>query len=426
MMQPDMPSDGPATTITELDRPAATAAPLRVAFVNTHPIQYFAPLYAHMTRNGIEITALYLSDFSLRGGHDKGFGQSVRWDIDLLEGYRSEFMGAAAKRREIGGFFSMVAPELWSAIRRGAFDAVVIHGHSLAAHHVALAAARSSGTPVLARGETHLRLARANWRNAVRTPLLRTWYRAFDGFLAIGSANARYYAAMGVPEDRIFPMPYTVDNARFIAACDNARNPDNRAATRQRLGITGPEPAILYAAKFDPRKRPGDLLDAFSVLQREGVEAHLVLVGSGALEADLSSRVTAKRIRNVSFPGFVNQSGLPAVYAASDVFVLPSENEPWGLAVNEAMCAGLPIVLSEEIGCAEDLVRNGVNGATFRAGDVIGLAEALRPFLVDAPHAAAAGEASRARIASWSYAECTNGLRQAVESIRQRRRLERD
>jgi glycosyltransferase involved in cell wall biosynthesis len=406
--------------------PTQTSASLRVAFVNTHPIQYFAPLYAHMTRNGIEITALYLSDFSIRGGHDKGFGQAVRWDIDLLEGYRSEFMGHAAKRREIGGFFSMIAPELWSAIRRGAFDAVVIHGHSLAAHHVALAAARASGTPVLTRGETHLRLARANWRNAVRTPILKTWYRAFDGVLAIGTANARYYAAMGVSSDCIFQMPYTVDNARFMAACDSARAPALRAETRQRLGISGPGPAILYAAKFDPRKRPGDLLAAFAVLQRQGVDAHLVLVGSGALESELRSRVTTGRIRNVIFPGFVNQSGLPAVYAACDVFVLPSENEPWGLAVNEAMCAGLPIVLSEEIGCAEDLVRDGVNGATFRAGDVDGLAKALRSFLVDAHHAATAGAASRARIAEWSYAECTNGLRHAVETIRQRRRLERD
>ena len=78
--------------------------------------------------------------------------------------------------------------------------------------------------------------------------------------------------------------------------------------------------------------------------------------------------------------------------------MLPSENEPWGLAINEAMCAGLPIVLSEEIGCAEDLVATGVNGATFRAGDVDGLAAALRPLLVDPAHRARAGKASLERL----------------------------
>src|SRR5262245_25540769 len=89
----------------------------RVAFVNTHPIQYFAPLYAYLTRNcGLDVTALYLSDFSLRGGHDRGFGRAVTWDIDLLSGYSAQFLGKAATRRSIGGFFSMVGPELWGAI----------------------------------------------------------------------------------------------------------------------------------------------------------------------------------------------------------------------------------------------------------------------------------------------------------------------
>ncbi len=135
----------------ELDDPAAERNVFRVAFVNTHPIQYFAPMYEYLTRSGLEVTALYLSDFSIRGGHDRGFDRAIKWDIDLLAGYKYQFMGTAATRRKIGGFFSMVAPELWGAIRHGRFDAVVIHGHNLAAHHVALAAALVSRTPVFAR-----------------------------------------------------------------------------------------------------------------------------------------------------------------------------------------------------------------------------------------------------------------------------------
>lgn len=392
----------------------------RVAFVNTHPIQYFAPLYAHLTqREGIEVTALYLSDFSLRGGHDRGFGRPVTWDIDLLAGYRAEMMGRAASRRQIGGFFSMIAPELWQAIRHGRFDAVVIHGHNLAAHHVALAAARASRTPVLARGETHLRLERAAWKAAVRKPLLQAWYKAFDGFLAIGAANARYYRSMGVASERIFPMPYTVDNERFMAASATAR--ESRAATRARLGLKGDAPAILYAAKLEPRKRPADLMRAVQRLQQQGLDAQLVIGGSGVLEAELKSLVATLGLRDVVFPGFVNQAELPSVYAACDVFVLPSQNEPWGLAVNEAMCAGLPVVLSEEIGCAEDLVAPGVNGVTFRSGDIAGLADALAPLVGDPGLRARWSAASAERIGRWSYRECAVGLRQAVEHANRRR-----
>lgn len=396
----------------------------RVAFVNTHPIQYFAPLYAHLqAASGLDITALYLSDFSIRGGHDCGFGQTVKWDIDLLRGYTPLFIGKAGAPRRIGGFFSIVGLELWTAIHQGYFNAIVIHGHNLAAHHVALAAALASGTPVFARAETHLGLRREAWKQSVRTPFLRHWYRAFDGFLAIGTGNARYYEAMGVPKAKIFAMPYTVDNDRFVAAAAKGKSPEARASTRARLGLSGEAPAILYAAKFDRRKRPDDLIAAFERLQREGVEAQLVMVGSGELEPKLRRMVEDAGIRNVSFPGFVNQSELPLVYAGCDLFVLPSENEPWGLAINEAMCAGLPIVVSEEVGCAEDLVDIRTNGATFTAGDVDGLAGAMRPLLVDPKHRASAGQASLQRISHWSYRECGEGLRTAIETVREQRGL---
>ena len=83
----------------------------RIAVLNSHPIQYFAPLYAYLNAaSDLEVTALYLSDVSIRGGKDAGFGQEVKWDVDLLSGYRSVFLGAAARSREPGGFWSLVGP----------------------------------------------------------------------------------------------------------------------------------------------------------------------------------------------------------------------------------------------------------------------------------------------------------------------------
>jgi glycosyltransferase involved in cell wall biosynthesis len=395
----------------------------RIAFVNTHPIQYFAPLYAYLTRHcRLETTALYLSDFSLKGGADPGFRRAVTWDVDLLDGYEAKFMGGEkASRRRIGGFFSMVAPQLWGEIRHGGYDAVIIHGHNLAAHHIAQAAALSSGTPVFTRGETHRKLVRPGWREALRKPILNAHYRGFDGFLAIGSANEAYYRWMGIPQDKIFRVPYTVDNERFINAGEVARA--DRKATRTRIGMDLDLPAIVFASKFDRRKRPDDLLAAYAKLRSEGVAAQLLLVGTGLMEGELKARVADQAIPNVVFAGFVNQTELPAVYAASDVFTLPSDNEPWGLVVNEAMCAGLPIVLSEEIGCSEDLVKDGVNGATFTAGDVAGLADALRPTLIDSDLRAAQGAASVERIKGWSYKECGEGIRLAIDTAKSSRKV---
>ena len=111
----------------------------------------------------------------------------------------------------------------------------------------------------------------------------------------------------------------------------------------------------------------------------------VVMAGSDELEQELRSFCNEQALDHVVFLGFINQSELPRLYAASDVFVLPSEYEPWGLAVNEAMSASLPVVVSREVGCVADLVQEGVNGATPAAGNIEGLARALRRLIEDEP-----------------------------------------
>ena len=170
---------------------------------------------------------------------------------------------------------------------------------------------------------------------------------------------------MGVTEERIFAVPFVVDNVRFMAA--SQIDTEYRRKVRRSLNVHDHRPIVLYAAKFTRGKRPDDLLRAAALLKREGILFRLVLIGSGEMEQELRVLATELELDNVDFVGFINQNRIPKYYAASDVFVLPSENETWGLAINEAMCAGLPIVASEEIGCVPDLVHNGVNGGTFRA-----------------------------------------------------------
>src|SRR5713101_3180585 len=204
---------------------------LRIAFVNTHPIQYFVPLYAYLNRTGMfAVTALFLSDFSVRGSLDAAFGQTVKWDIDLLSGYDACFVKGASLRDEPKGFFSIIAPQIWREVSRGCFDALVVHGHTPAAALIAVAAARWAGLPVFVRGETHLGLRRNLLKRLVRKPLMSAFYRSVSGVLAIGSANAAFYRTMGVPEDRIFCMPYTVDNARFTR--DSRLSDEQRAKVR--------------------------------------------------------------------------------------------------------------------------------------------------------------------------------------------------
>lgn len=402
---------------------ALTDRKTRVAVINTHPIQYFAPLYAYLGASpDIEITALYLSDFSLRGAVDRGFGQKVAWDVDLLAGYPHRFVGRRWREIEPFGLRATFVPEVFDAVRRGGFDAVWINGHVVAANFIAMAAARACGLPVLMRCETHLGLAVSALKGALRRPLLSRLFALCDGFLAIGSANRDFYRAMGVAAEKISLMPYAIDNARFLRDAD--LSPQQRMAARARHGLSPERPVVLYVSKLQKRKHPDDLICAARKLAAEGLDFQLAIAGSGEMEEELKA-MAADVGADIVFPGFVNQSEMPQLLGACDIFVLPAANEPWGLVVNEAMCAGLPIVISRELGCAQDLLRHGENGFGFAAGDVDGLADALRLLLRDASLRAAMSRASRAIIDQWDYEHCRVGLREALARLPSREDVRR-
>lgn len=390
-------------------------SPIRLAVLNTHPIQYFAPFYRVLDQSPlIEPTVLYLSDVSLRGGRDPGFGASVAWDIDLLDGYASRFIGAAHARTP-RGFFSLIAPGLWPELTSGRYDAVLIHGHNFAANWIALAAAKAAGLIVLARGDSHPDLARGRLRAALRRPIVEAFYRSCDRYLAIGSRNAAFYRELGAPADRIVLAPFAVDNERFAAA--RRQGAVERTRTRARYGIDADGPAVLFVGKLTPQKRPADLIEAMARLRvRTDARCSLVFCGSGELEAELRGRCAVAGLDKVVFTGFVNQAALPHLYAAADIFALPADGEEsWGLAVNEAMAAGLPVVVSRQVGCAADLVAEGVNGFLPQTGDIDAWSHALGRLIASPALRASQGRASAERISNWSYGACLDGFHRALD-----------
>lgn len=392
---------------------ATNINPSRIAVLNTHPIQYFSPLYFYLNQSEeFEITALYCTDYSLRGAIDSGFGSKVVWDIDLLKGYKVVFLGKRSKVRTPGGFWSLVCPEVWGECRSGKYDVLILHGHNFAVNILALIAARSAGVKVFIRGETHLGLTRNFIRKWLRKPLLNLLYRQCDRCLAIGTLNHQFYSSMGVPDDKIFMVPYSIDNDRFLN--DSRITEKQRAEILKNFGVSTDKPVVLYASKFQKRKRPLDVLKAIGNLNNAGVECSVLLVGSGEMEDELKQYVTNHTISNVHFTGFINQKDLPKVYGASDIFVMPSEDEPWGLVVNEVMCAALPVVISEEIGCVPDLIKNGENGIIFPAGDIVGIEKALKKLINNKTLRKEMGQRSVERIKNWGFKQCHEGLINAL------------
>lgn len=395
---------------------AAAPRKRRVGFVNSHPIQYFVPLYRRINQSpDLEAVPIYLTDHSLRGDYDPGFKQKLTWDIDLVTGTEPVFVSGAHTRKLEPGPTRMIAPGVIKVVRQAGLDALVIHGHNFGANHLATLIAKLEGIPVLSRGETHLGLPFSETRLARRNRMMPRYYRLLDGFLAIGSKNREFYRAMGVPDDRVFDFPYTVDNDRLIAAA--ALSDEERADIRAQYGMRPGVPAVLYASKFMDRKHPDQVIEAVRRLRAERIEVDAMMVGSGEMEDALRAQAAEVPGHPIAFPGFINQQELPRLFGACDVFVLPSEAEPWGLIINEAMCGGMPILASDEIGSVADLVGDGDNGFLFPAGDIDALTAAMRNIVIDPALAARMGERSLERITAWNYDRCVAGLRAAADKV---------
>jgi len=387
----------------------------RVLLLCEHPVQYNTILWSLQARHPkLDILVAYCS---LRGAdaavHHPDFGVEIKWDVPLLEGYPWVLVdsGKSAKNSDTRpGFFSK---PLWKLVRDGRFDAVYVGGYYFREAWFTLLAAKRLGIPYVLSTDVHSlesRRVRSALARAVKKAVVGRIFR-MAGAVNTGSSGATAYVqSLGVPADRIILARNVVDNAWWTARAAEV----DRAAVRRTWKIPVDAAVVLYCAKLQSWKRPGDLLEGVARANVAG--AHLVFVGDGPLHRELENRAASLGIANrVRFLGFVNQSGLPAVYVASDLLVLPSDYEPFGLVVNEAMICGCPAVVSDRVGAKYDLIREGETGGIFRCGDVAALANLLSRLLVDREMLARMGAAAKERMKSWTPEMNVDSFAEAVE-----------
>ena len=388
-------------------------------------MQYSSPsfrLYAKDPR--LDILVAYCGLQGAESHLDQEFGVEVKWDIPLLQGYP----WIAIKNRSwcpgLGSFFGLFNPGIWSLIRREKFDAVVLYtGYVYATFWIALVAARISGAAVLFGTDAHALSSRDNqgWKSTVKKLLWPRLFRLADVVILPSSGGYALMRSLGIGEERLALTPYCVDNDWWIMESSRV----DREVVRRRWDVPKEAPVVLFCAKLQPWKRPQDVLRAFV---RAGLpNSYLVFAGDGALRSALESEVRSLKIsERVRFLGFVNQSQLPETYTASDVFVLASEYEPFGVVVNESMLCGCPVIVSDRVGAKFDLVREDETGFVFPMGDVGALSELLHQVLQSPERLKRISESARKRMASWSPPQNLEGLITALERATQLRRLDAD
>ena len=371
----------------------------KLAILTSHPIQYQAPLFQKLAAlRNFDLTVY----FCWRAGsqkkyYDKQFGKEIIWDLPLLDGYNYKFLNNFSPKPS-SDFFGQINPGIIAEFIKNRPDVLLIYGWNSLTNWLVFFTGFIKRIPILLHGENPLNqeLLKPRWKIKIKKIILSWLFNHISAFLYIGGENKKFYQYYGVPEEKLFFCPYAVDNSRFIAEPANSKFQITNY--KKELGIGKNDIVILFGGKLIEKKRPMDLLKAFSMLGTSDVpnidennfrtsdvqklRPALIFVGDGALRPELEKYTKEHNLRNVYFAGFQNQTELPKYYALADIFVLPSgAGETWGLMVNEAMCFSLPIIVSNIVGCGPDLVKHGENGYIFPVGDIEALAKYLKDLI---------------------------------------------
>jgi glycosyltransferase involved in cell wall biosynthesis len=383
----------------------------RLAIITSHPIQYNAPFFKLLSQSKTVQPKVFYTwgETVLQSKHDPGFDKTIEWDIPLLEGYEYEFLDNVARDKGSHHYKGIINPRIITRISEWKPDAILVYGWKFQSHLKVIRHFHKK-IPVWFRGDSTLLDEKKNLQSNLKKRLLKWVYGHIDLAFYTGTRNKEYFLRYGLKPHQLIKAFHAIDNERFQNI--NERYSLPAAAWKAKLKIDPVTLVFLFAGKLEPKKGAETLLNAFKAISNNQV--HLLVVGNGPLESDLKRKYEAES--NVTFTDFQNQMLMPVVYCLCDVFVLPSTGpgESWGLAVNEAMAAGKPVIVSDKCGGAIDLVKNKVNGFIFKAGNPGDLAVKMQTAIDHKNELAVWGKNSLALVSEFSFGSFVSVIEKTI------------
>ena len=378
-----------------------------LAIVASHPIQYNAPWFRLLTERGIIKPKVFYTWYQSSGGskYDPDFGKVISWDIPLLDGYDYEFVVNVASQPGSHHFRGIDNPGLNKAIAAYSPDAILVIGWAYKSHLACIRYFKGK-VPVFFRGDSTL-LDETNGIKTILRRIFLTWvYRHIDKVLYVGTNNKNYFAKHGIKEERLYQALHAIDNDRFSNPTTALKE---EGELREKLGIRPGDFVVLFTGKLEAKKNPFFLIELSQRIKDP--EIIFLFVGNGHLESELKSR--AAYDPRIKFLSFQNQSQMPAVYNAANIFILPSAGpgETWGLAANEAMASGLPVILSSKAGGAVDLVKG--NGIIFHRGEIARVQAYIENLKQNPAQYTKAREASLSHIQNFNFVQIAEAIEKA-------------
>jgi glycosyltransferase involved in cell wall biosynthesis len=388
---------------------AVAARPLRVAAVFPEPTPYRAPLLDRVAaEHGLDLTVIYAAD-TVAGR---------MWQVEPH--HRAVFLNGVSipGADRILRHDYPVTPGVRRALGESRPDVVVVSGWSTFAAQAAIAWSRLHGVPYVLVVESHDEDARPAWRRAVKGAVVPPVVKGASGVLVTGTLARRSMLDRGADPEVIRVFANTIDVGAFGERADELA--PRRSELREELGAGEDDVVVLSVGRLAPEKGMGALVRA--VAAASDPRLLLVLAGDGE-ERDALESLGAELGARLVLVGDRPWQEISELYVAADVFALLSRSEPWGVVVNEAAASGLPLVLSDAVGAAYDLLREGENGYLVAAEDIPATVDALRHLAADAALRISFGARSRDIARDWGYGPSVESFVAAVRHAVARRRV---
>ena len=360
---------------------------------------YRIPVFNALANNPeIDLKVIFLSETDAGLRQWRVYKDEIRFDYEVLPSWR----------RRLGKHNLLLNLGLSASLQSFSPQVILCGGYNYLASWTALRWARRNHVRFLLWTESTG--ADARRANPITMRLKRNFVSQCDGFVVPGTASRAYVRSFGVSDDCICTAPNAVDMDFFFAGAEAARA--NAAVMRDRLIL--PERYFLFAGRLVREKGVYDLVEAYSSLPA-GLRRQigLVLAGEGPAKPELERFIREKLLHGIRLTGFIHREELAGCYGLAEAFVFPTWSDVWGLAVNEAMACGLPVICSDVAGCVDDLVHEGRNGRLIRAGNVAQLARAMTGLASDVSSRIRMGQHSREVIRAFSPEACAAGMAKA-------------
>mgnify|MGYP002152456965 CR=1 FL=1 len=356
-------------SVTLSRQPYAKKVRFKVAIAVSHPIQHFAPQFRSWSRRpDVDLLVLYASSAGAVEHYDPGFAAPVRWDQSVLAGYPFELLDG--HREEPAPLSAMLdAPSITRHLSVFDPDIVVTYGYAHRFAHRVRRWGIGHRKHLAYVSDSENRHREGARRSLLKRLAVRRYLKPFSSVWTVGDANEEYYLDLGLSTQVLHRMRFPIDVDLFTRTWRSKEQV--RSNYRRRLGLADDEVAVLVVGKLIARKRHIDALQACLRIGSE-MKVRLIVVGSGPEESSLMTAAKQFEHRGPIFAGFVDPNDLPGFYAASDVYLHPSNHDPHPLAVSEAIFMGLPVLVSDRTGSwgDSDDVIPGHNGFVFQCGDV--------------------------------------------------------